>query len=207
MGPQRHWQSRGRGRRDRLDDVDGFLIALLLVFALATGGRDQRMVAQWASALHRSPALLVVAALSACLSAGAMAWVGAEFAALLPRRAAQMLVAFALAVAAIELALPVRLKSPQEPTRSLGAIFVVLLARQVGDGARFAVFALSAWTAVPLTAGLGGALGGAAAVTLGWSVGSAGLARWPLAKLRWGLAACLAVAALFVGLDARFAAG
>jgi Ca2+/H+ antiporter, TMEM165/GDT1 family len=174
--------------------VDGFLIAVLLVFALAMGGRDQWLVAQWADAVERSTALL------------AMAWIGAEFAELLPRRAAQMLVAFALAIAAAELAFPVRLKPPQEPTRSLGAIAIVLLARQIGDGARFAVFAVAAWTVVPLTAGLGGALGGAAAVAIGWSVGRATLARWPLRIVRLMLAGCLALAALFIGLNARFAA-
>jgi putative Ca2+/H+ antiporter (TMEM165/GDT1 family) len=135
-----------------------------------------------------------------------MAWIGAEFAAMLPRRAAQMLVAFALGVAAIELALPIRLKTPQEPTRSIGAVTIVLLARQIGDGARFAVFALAAWTAVPLTAGLGGALGGAVAVNLGWGMGAQGLNRLPLPILRRVLAAGLLVAALFIGLNARYAA-
>jgi len=186
--------------------VDGFLIALLLVFALAMGGRDQWLVAHWTDALERSTALLAVAVLCACVSAGVMAWIGAEFAELLPRRAAQMLVAFALAIAAAELAYPIRIKMPQEPTRSLGAIALVLLARQMGDGARFAVFAVAAWTVVPLTAGLGGALGGVAAVAVGWSVGSETLARWPLRIARLVLAGCLALAALFIGLNARFAA-
>lgn len=186
--------------------MDGFLLSLLLVFALATGGRDQAMVAQWAGALGQGAALLVVAVLCACLSAGAMAWVGAEFAAMLPRRAAQMLVAFALAVAAFELAMPVRIKPLKEPTRSLGALAIVLLARQVGDGARFAVFALTAWSTLPITAGLGGALGGAAAVAVGWGVGAGQLARWPLRAVRLGLALCLGIAALFIGMNARFAA-
>ena len=186
--------------------MDGFLLALLLVFALAMGGRDQLMVAQWTSALGQSAALLALAVLVSCVSAGAMAWVGAEFAALLPRRAAQMLVAFALGIAAFELALPVRLKAPQEPTRSLGAIGIVLLARQIGDGARFAVFALAAWTTLPITAGLGGALGGAVAVAAGWGAGGEALARWPMRIVRLVLAGGLALAALFIGLDARFAA-
>lgn len=179
---------------------------MLLVAILATGGRDQLMVAQWAGTLGQSAQLLAVALACACLSAGAMAWVGAEFAALLPRRAAQMLVAFALALAAAELALPVCLKPPAEPTRSLAALATVLLARQIGDGARFAVFALAAWTVWPVTAGLGGAIGGAAAVTLGWAVGAETLARWPLRMLRIGLAVCLAIAALFIGIQARFPA-
>ena len=186
--------------------MDGFLLALLLVAALAMGGRDQWMVARWADSLGRSAGLLLLAVACTCLSAAAMAWFGAEFAALLPRRAAQMLVAFALALAATELALPVRIKKPVEPTRSLAAIGIVLLARQIGDGARFAVFALAAWTVWPVTAALGGALGGAAAVALGWAAGAENMARWPLLPLRIGLAVCLAIAALFIGLNARFAA-
>ena len=186
--------------------MEGFLLALLLVFALALGGRDQVMVAQWSDALGQSGALLLTAILTATISAAAMAWVGAEFAALLPRRAAQMLVAFALAAAAFELGWPVKAKAPREPTRSLGAIAIVLLARQIGDGARFAVFALAAWASLPFAAGLGGAMGGAGAVALGWAVGAEGLARWPLRAVRLGLAACLLVAAVIIGLNARFAA-
>jgi hypothetical protein len=60
--------------------------------------------------------------------------------------------------------------------------------------------------ALPLTAGLGGALGGAGAIMLGWSIGAEGLARWPLRGVRLALAAGLMVAAIFIGLTARFAA-
>jgi hypothetical protein len=113
--------------------VDTFLFALLLVFALSLGGRDQWLVAQWSDALGRSMPLLVLGMACAGLSAALMAWLGEGFAALLPPRAAQMLVAFALAIAGFELAWPVRHKPPpREPTRSLGAIAIVLLARQVG---------------------------------------------------------------------------
>lgn len=186
--------------------MSGFLLALLLVAALASGGRDQWLVARWADSLGKSRQLLALAVACAALSAGIMAWIGAEFAALLPRRAAQMLVAFALAIAAAELAVPVRFKQPQEPTRSLAAIGIVLLARQIGDGARFAVFALAAWSVWPVTAGIGGALGGAAAVTLGWTAGAQAMARWPLRAIRIALAVCLGIAALFIGLGARSAA-
>ena len=186
--------------------MDAFLFALLLVLALAMGGRDQWLVAHWTDTLGKSAQLLAVAVVTAAVSAGAMAWVGTEFTALLPRRAAQMVVAFALAIAAAELAFPVRPKPLHEPTRSLAAITIVLLARQIGDGARFGIFALAAWSASPVAAGIGGALGGAAAVALGWGAGAGVLARLPLRMVRLGLAVCLGVASLFIGLDARFAA-
>ena len=185
--------------------MDGFLLALLMVIALASGGRDQVMVAQWSDALGKGTALLSVAVLSACVAATVMALIGADFAALLPARARQMLVAFALGAAAIELAWPVKPAPPREPTRSLFAVLVVLLARQIGDGARFAVLAFAAWTGSPVTAALGGALGGAAVAYAGWSLGTERLARWPLRPVRLALAAVLLIAALFIGLNARFA--
>lgn len=183
-----------------------FLFALLLVFALATGGRDQWLVARWADALGQRGTLLVIGMVSCVLTAALMAWAGAGFAAQLPPRAARMLVAFALAIAGFELALPVQHEAPREPTRSLGALAIVLAARQVGDGARFAVFAFAAGASQPATAALGGALGGSAAIALGWSLGGEGLARLPLAIIRQVLAACLILAALFIGLNARYAA-
>lgn len=186
--------------------MDSFLFSLLLVFGLALGGRDQWLAARWSDALGKSTPLLLAGMATAALSAATMAWAGAEFATLLPRPAADMLVAFALGLAGLELAWPIRSRAPQEPTRSLGAITIVLLARQIGDGARFVIFALAAWADLPLTAGLGGALGGAGAFALGWAAGGAGLGRWPLRPVRLAFAASLIVAAIFIGLNARFAA-
>lgn len=185
--------------------MDSFMLALLLVFAIALGGRDQWQVARLADGLSRSAPLLALSVGTAVVSAAVMAWLGAGFANLLPNRAAAMLAAFALGAAAFELAWPVKISPPHEPTRSLGAIGVVLLARQTGDAARFVVFALAAGANYPVTAAIGGGIAGAAAVTLGWSVGGDGLARWPLRPFRLGMAACLMIAAIVIGLNARFA--
>lgn len=186
--------------------MDSFLFALLLVFALAFGARDQWLVAQWSDALGRSVPLLLLGIVCAVLSAALMAWLGEGFAALLPPRASRMLVAFALALAAFELVWPVKNIAPREPTRSLGAIAIVLAARQVGDAARITIFALAASAHWPASAALGGAIGGGAAIALGWSLGAARLSRWPVLELRRSLAAGLLVAALFIVLSARYAA-
>ncbi|MBI1402228.1 MAG: hypothetical protein GC147_03310 [Porphyrobacter sp.] len=183
-----------------------FLLALLLVGVLSLGARDQWLVARWADGLGQRASLLLVAIAAAAFSAALMAWAGAGLAALLPPRAARMLVAAALAIAAFELGWPVRQTVPREPTRSLGAIFIVLAARQVGDAARFTVLALAAAAHLPAVAALGGAVGGAAALALGWALGASGLVRWPLRGLRRGLGLCLILAALFIGLNARYAA-
>ncbi len=194
--------------------MDSFLFCLLLVIAIALGGRDQLIVAQLSDALAKGKAqdmrrpvpVLALGLASAALTAGAMAYGGALVAEILPRRAALMLVALALAFAAFELAWPVRLKRVNEPTRSVPAIALVLLWRQIGDAARFAIFAFAAAATYPLTAWIGGALGGALAVTVGWTLGFEQLSRWPLRWLRRGFAAALFIAATFIGLTARYGA-
>ena len=184
--------------------MDVFLLSLMLVFAIAFAGRDGVVMAGLAQRLGKSGALLATGAACAVISAGVMAWLGSTFAALLPYRAAQMLVAFALAFAALELALPVRISQPAEPTRSLGATALVLLARQLGDAARFVVFAFAALAHVPVLSALGGAIAGVLALAAAWSLGTSGMARYPAAIARRVLAALLACGAVFIGLDARF---
>ncbi|MEM1194548.1 MAG: hypothetical protein AAGH57_00465 [Pseudomonadota bacterium] len=202
--------------------MDSFLLCLLLVTAIALGGRDQITIARLSDALaergragetddardaKRPAPLLAVGLLSAAITAGVMAYGGAIIADLLPTRAARMLVALACAMAAFELAWPVRVKPVREPTQSGAAIALVLVWRQLGDAARFVIFAFAAWAVYPLTAWMGGALGGGAAVALGWLLGFEQLSRWPLCWIRFGLAACLIVAALFIGLNARYGVG
>lgn len=186
--------------------MDTFLLSMVLTFLIALGGREQLVVGQFTDAVGRSVPLLLIGIACAAASAGIMAWAGWQIAALLPSRASQMLVAIALAIAAFELAWEVRLKPMKEPTRSFVAIGVVLLVRQLLDAARFVIFALAAAAVYPVTTVLGGALGGAAALALGWFAGASKLEKIPLRYLRLGLAFCSIVAALFIGLNARFAA-
>ncbi|MEO0463243.1 MAG: hypothetical protein AAF127_08940 [Pseudomonadota bacterium] len=192
--------------------MDSFLFCLILTTAIAMGGRDQLMVAQFSDALatrgggevRRPVPLLMLGVVSAFVTAAAMSFGALTIAAMLPPRAAHMLIAFALAIAAFECAWPVRIKPVREPTRSLGAIALVLGWRQIGDAARFVIFALAAEATFAGTAFLGGALGGAAATTLGWTLGKQELARWPLIWWRRALALALICAALVIGLNARY---
>ncbi|MEM6475637.1 MAG: hypothetical protein AAF687_05665 [Pseudomonadota bacterium] len=184
--------------------MDSFLFCLVLVFAIALGGRDQLIVARLSEALGQRLSLLLLGGVCAAICAAVMAYAGATMAQILPTRAAEMLVAFALAIAAFELAWPVRMKRMDDPTRSLGAVGLVLLARQFGDAARFCVFALAALATYPVTAMIGGALGGFAAIALGWTLGAELESKVPLRAFRIAMAACLFVAALFIGLNARY---
>lgn len=179
-----------------------FFLAWLSVTVCSLGARDQLLVARLAGQGRSAGALLAIAVPAAALTAGAMALAGSAVSALLPPAAKQMLVAFALVAAAVELAMPVRERLPREPTRSLFALLVVLMARQLGDGARFLVFAFAAAGGSALLAALGGALGGATALVLAVSVKD-DLARWPLGVIRRILAGLVGTAAIYIGLSAR----
>ncbi len=177
------------------------MFALAAVFAISLGGRDQLLAARLVERLGRAGPLLAVGALSSIVSAMAMAAAGLALTLVLPGPAADMLVAIALLVAAAELAWPRRGALPDEPTRSLFAIFVVLLARQLGDAARFLVFAFAAGGSAWL-AGIGGAIGGIAALALG-ILASEELPGWPLRGVRLALAVLLAIVAVVMALAAR----
>ena len=178
-------------------------LAMVAVLVTAIGGRDQLIVARLSEMLGARPALLVVGMAVSCISSAVMAFGGAFIAASISDAAETMLVAIAMVVAAAELFWPVREKHAAEPTRSLAAAGIVLLARQIGDGPRFLVFALAAATASPEMAALGGALGGAGALAAAWMAGEQLERRVPLCAVRTGLGAIVLVAAIVTALTAR----
>ncbi len=180
--------------------MSSFLFGFAAALLLTVGARDQLLVARLANPL--GGLILLAALLSAIFTAGLMALAGDAIAALLPDAARQMLVAIALLVAAFELFWPVREKRVQEPTRSPFAAFVVLLARQWGDAARFLVFALAAATALPAFVALGGAAGAAVALAGGWALGEE-LEGLPLRAFRLAMGAVVLIAGLAMGLGAR----
>lgn len=183
--------------------MTSFLLAFAAVALVSLGSRDQLLIARLSARPGGGAALLAAGLVAAVLSAAVMVWAGQAVAALLPESARTMLVALALLLAAAELAWPNREKAPAEPTRSLVAIAIVLFARQLGDGARFLVFALAVASASPILTALGGALGGGLAVALGWAAGGELEARLPLRAIRLTLALVVGVAAVFLGLAAR----
>src|SRR5690606_28287465 len=114
-----------------------------------------------------------------------------------------MLVAIALLLGGLELIVLRSGRTPAEPTRSFGAILIVLAAAQLTSAASFLVFALAGAMATPWLAGAGGTIGGAAVLTAAWSAGAGWEARLPLALLRYAVGAALLVAAVVTGLNAR----
>lgn len=183
--------------------MPAFFLALLAAALLSLGARDQVLVARLARMRKGSAALIAVSLVVTAVSSGAMAWGGAIVAALLPAAAKAMLVAFALAAAVVELCWPRRDTVPQQPTHSLFALFAVLLLRQIGDAARFGVFALSAASGAPLLSAIGGWVGGAAVLLVAVFAAEDMADPARLRPVRLTLAALCAVAAAVIALKAR----
>lgn len=183
--------------------MTSLIFAMVASFLAATGARDQLLVARLASVLGGSNGLLTVALTSSAATAAIAAWFGAQLSNRMSENASTMFVAIALLLAAFECAWPNREKTPREPTRSLGAIAIVLFARQLTDASRFLVAAFAVVFASWPLAGLGGALGGGAAVFVGWALAGNLERHLRLRAIRTGLAVALFVLAMITGLSAR----
>jgi putative Ca2+/H+ antiporter (TMEM165/GDT1 family) len=183
------------------------LFALIATALASIGGRDQRLIAAFADKLGKAGALWLTGCLVAVVTAAIAAWVGSAMAVLLPSAAKQMLAAIALAVAGAEMLWPRSDREPEEPTRSLGAFAIVLAARQIGDGPRFLIFAFAVAGNSPALAAAGGAVGSAAALALGWSLGGDLARRVPLKGLRIAIAVLLLLAGAVIAIFARGLAG
>ncbi|UVI40335.1 hypothetical protein [Qipengyuania spongiae] len=167
------------------------------------GGRDQLIVASLRDRTAGGVPLAGVALSCGVATVLLAAWAGQMVGAGLSDSAETMLLAIALALVALELAWWRTTREPAEPTRSLGALALVLIASQIGDATRLLIFALAAGSAAPAMTGAGGALGSAAGLMAALAVGRGGMNALPLKRLRRTLAALAFVAALIIGLTAR----
>jgi hypothetical protein len=184
------------------------LFLALLTSALAmAGGRAARVTGQVAGVLGARLGLLLACWLTAIATAALAGWAGARLAPMLPPAGKAMFVAAALAVSALELLFTRSRAKPAEPTRSLAAIALVLLAGQITDAARFFVLALAVATGAPGFAAVGGALGSGAVLTAAWMLGAEWDARMPLQALRRGVSGLFLIAAIIVALTARGVVG
>lgn len=183
--------------------MTAFLFALLAAVAAGLGARDQMLVGTLRDQLGQSGGLLLTGLTTATLAAIIAAWCGALIGSTMSIDASTMFIAIAMLVAAIECALPPRRIAPREPTRSLGAIGIVLFARQLTDAARFLVLAVAAAYAAPQMAAFGGAVGGMAIVAMGWMIGHDGLEKLPIRTIRHFVAIFLFLVAVTTGLSAR----
>lgn len=147
--------------------MTGALLAFLAALLAGVGARDQMLLAGLA-ARHLLPlTLLAVAVVTAALAGIVVARAADVLTPMLSPSARVMFAGMAAVVAGLECIAVGPKRTPEEPTRSLFAATIVLLAHQLTDGARFLVFAVAVATAVPDAAALGGAAGGVATVLIG----------------------------------------
>jgi len=183
--------------------LPSFFLALIAAAAATLGGGEAVRVGRLSAALGAGTGLLAASWLACILACALSAWLGAGIAAQLGLEAKAMLVAIALLLAGLELLVLRPGRAPAEPTRSFGAILIVLGAAQLTAAAGFLVFALAGATGAPWLAAAGGALGSGAALTGAWSLGAEWEARVPLGVVRHTVAALLILAAIVTGLEAR----
>ncbi|MEE4453968.1 hypothetical protein [Novosphingobium resinovorum] len=148
--------------------MPAFYLTLIAVLLAGFGARDQLIVAGLSLRQGRRPAVLVVALLTCIATAALAAWAAALMLERLPPPARTIFAAIALALAGLESMILAPRRDLREPTNSLGALALVLLAGQLTDAARFLVFGMGVGLAAPSTAGVAGALGGIVLATFAW---------------------------------------
>lgn len=177
-----------------------FFLALFAAAAASLAGREAVRVARLSAALGARAALLTACWLACAIGSGVAAWLGARIVGWIAQDARAVLVPVALLLAAGELALLRPARAPAEPTRSFGAIAIVLGTAQLTSAAGLLTLTLAASSAVPQLTALGGALGSGAVLTAAWRAGREWEARLPLLTLRWAVAGLLLLSALATGL-------
>ena len=150
-----------------------FLSVLLAMFA----GREALRVARLAEATGGVGTLVALVAGVSVLACVLAAWLAGTFADLLSPQQRGWFVAAALVLAALEVMLLGLPDTPREPTRSLGAIGLVLFAGVLTDASGLLVLSIGIATGQAGLAAAGGALACAAAL------GAAAFARGDWEKL------------------------
>jgi len=178
--------------------MSAVLFALIAAFLATTGARDQVLLAGLGARDGLRPALLFVALITGGVASGIAGVIARDVVG--PTHSLRLLAAAAgLGLGGLELILRRPRALPQEPTRSLGAAALVLLADQVADPARFIIFALAVSSQAPLESAAGGWVGSALALGLGGSYAGWWLHRaHEFAILRRIAGALLVLAALAV---------
>jgi len=139
--------------------MSGLLLALFATLMAGLGARDMVLAGRIAGTNGRAGGLIAVAFACAAISSGLAAVAAAFVLPPLTPDARVMLAGMALTLAGLEALVLRPGRKPVEPTHSLGAFALVLLALQVTDPVRFVVFAVGVGTAAPIPAAIGGALG------------------------------------------------
>ncbi|MET1755198.1 hypothetical protein ABVV53_06985 [Novosphingobium sp. RD2P27] len=171
-----------------------FYLTLMAVLLSGVAARDQVTIAALTRSQGQRFGVLALSLTVGVLTSAAAAYAASEVLAILPPPARPILAAIAVGLAGLESLVLSPRENPREPTHSLGALVIVLVAHQLIDAARFTLFGLAVGTGAPLAAGLGGALAALLLAGAAWM--------WPQAFIATGIR----VARRVVGAALLFAA-
>jgi hypothetical protein len=179
--------------------MPAFFLSFVAVAFAMLAGRDAVRVARLRASLGWGGPLVVTVLLAALAGAALAAWIAGELAPLIPPDFKPVVVAVALGLAGLEVLLRAAPAEAKEPTRSMGAITLVLLLGMVTDASGFTILSLAIATGEPLLAAVGGALG-ALVVLVGAIVAGEDWQALPLKALRMvvGFGLLLAAIATFL---------
>jgi hypothetical protein len=182
--------------------MGAFYLTFVAVLLSGIASRDQVTIAALTRAQGQRLGVLVTALVCAAVTCAIAAYAAAQFLATLPNPARPILAGIAIGLAGLESLILSPNANPREPTHSLGALGLVLLAHQATDAARFTLFGLAIGMGAPLAAGLGGGLAGLILVGAAWMFSHVFTAR-PIRLLRRLVGAVLLTLAIAMFLDAR----
>jgi hypothetical protein len=152
-----------------LPRMAAFYLTLVAVLLSGIAARDQMTVAALTRAQGQRFGVLATALIAAALTSALAAYAASRVLATLPLPARPIVTAIVIGLAGAESLILSPRKAPREPTHSLGALALVLLAHQVTDAARFTLFGLAVGMGAPFAAGLGGGIAGAVLMGAAWA--------------------------------------
>jgi hypothetical protein len=179
-----------------------FLLTLIAAAAVTLAGREAVRVGRLSAALGAGAGLVTACWLACIASSGLAAWLGSRVGMHLSPAEQAALIAAVLLLTAGQMAWMRPGRAPAEPTRSFGAIAIVLAISQLVAPAGFLVLALGAAARNPVPVAIGGALGSGAILTAAWRAGAQWETRLSVRALRWSVAVVLLLAATTVWLCA-----
>ena len=179
----------------------GFYFAFLGVLLSGLGARDQLLVAALSRVQGQRPGVLIVALGVSIATACVAAWLATFIVPMLGPEARGFLAGLALLLGGAESLILSPRKAPEEPTRSLAALAIVLASHQLTDAARFVIFGIAVGTNAPVPAAIGGAIGGMVLAAGAWAAPEA-IAHPRLRLARRLVGGGLVLVGLYAGLSA-----
>lgn len=160
-------------------------------------GREAVRVSRFAAAGASLPVLLVVIVIAAAGACALLMWLAGGLAPLFTPRQQSWFVAAALVFAGLEVIFLDAPARPKEPTRSLGALAIILFAGVLADASGLAVLSLAVATGAYGLVAAGGAVAVAGVMAMAALAGD-DWEKLPRTALRWGVGLLLLAAAAII---------